>query len=169
MYEDLIAAGAANAGYYALESLRLEKGYRAFGRELTPECTPVEAGLLSTCKLAGSCGFLGREAVEKARAAGPRRRLVSVVAADPAVMMWGGGLLLRDGEPASQLTSAAWGETVGAAVGLAWLRDPAGRLVTADFVRAGRYEINVGGRICGADVSLRPPYDPAGERVRGAG
>ena len=56
-----------NAGYYAIESLRLEKGYRAFGRELTPDYNPVEAGLLFACKLAGSTGFLGREAVEKAR------------------------------------------------------------------------------------------------------
>ena len=63
--------GLANAGYYAIESLRLEKGYRAFGRELTPDYNPVEAGLLFACKLKTDIGFLGREAVEKARAAGP--------------------------------------------------------------------------------------------------
>ena len=141
VYQDLMAAGAdlgvVNAGYYAIESLRLEKGYRAFGRELTPDYNPVEAGLLFACKLAADAGFLGREAVEKAKADGPRRRLVSVVLADPDVMMWGGELLLRDGEPAGQVTSAAWGETLGAAVGLAYLRDPAGDPVTAEFVRAG--------------------------------
>ena len=54
-------------------------------------------------------------------------------------MMWGGELLLRDGEPVGQVTSAAWGETVGAAVGLAYLRDPAGDPVTAEFARAGTY------------------------------
>ena len=90
-----------DAGYYAIESLRLEKAYRAFGRELTPDYNPVEAGLTFACKLGGSIGFLGREAVEKARADGPRRRLVSVVLGDPEVMMWGGELLLRDGEPAA--------------------------------------------------------------------
>ncbi len=63
--------------------------------------------------------------MEKARAAGPRRRLVSVVLADPDVMLWGGELLLRDGEPAGQLTSGAFGATLGSAVGLAYLRDPA--------------------------------------------
>ena len=88
VYEDLMAAGAdlgvVNAGYYAIESLRLEKGYRAFGRELTPDYNPVEAGLLFACKLGGGTAFLGREAVEKARADGPRRRLVSVVLDDPA-------------------------------------------------------------------------------------
>ncbi len=75
VYEDLMTAGAdlgvLNAGYYAIESLRLEKGYRAFGRELTPDYNPVEAGLLFACKLRGGRAFLGREAVEKARAAGP--------------------------------------------------------------------------------------------------
>ncbi len=83
VYQDLISAGAdlglANAGYYAIESLRLEKAYRAFGRELTPDYNPVEAGLLFACKLKTAIPFLGREAVEKARAEGPRRRLISLV------------------------------------------------------------------------------------------
>jgi len=172
VYGDLMTAGAdlgvANAGYYAIESLRLEKGYRAFGRELTPDHNPVEAGLLFACKLAGSAAFLGREAVEKARADGPRRRLVSVVLADAEVLAWGGELLLRDGEPAGQVTSAAWGESVGATVGLAYLRDPAGDPVTPGFVRAGRYEVNVGGRLVSATVGLRPPFDPDGTKLRPA-
>jgi 4-methylaminobutanoate oxidase (formaldehyde-forming) len=170
VYQDLMAAGAdlgiANAGYYAIESLRLEKAYRAFGRELTPDYNPVEAGLTFACKLGGTAGFLGREAVEKAKADGPRRRLVSVVVSDPDAMMWGGELLLRDGEPAGQLTAAAWGETLGAAVGLAYLRDPGGEAVTADFVRAGQYEVNIGGQLVSAVAGLRPPYDPAGKKIK---
>ena len=170
VYEDLMRAGedlgVVNAGYYAIESLRLEKAYRAFGRELTPDFNPVEAGLLFACKLAGGAGFLGREAVEKARADGPRRRLVSVVLTDPAAMLWGGELLLRDGEPAGQLTSGAFGATLGAPVGLAYLRDPAGGLATADFARAGTYQVNIGGQLADAVVHLRPPYDPAGSRIR---
>jgi glycine cleavage system aminomethyltransferase T/glycine/D-amino acid oxidase-like deaminating enzyme len=170
VYEDLMAAGAdlgaANAGYYAIESLRLEKGYRAFGRELTPDYNPVEAGLLFACKLASGVGFLGREAVEKAKVAGPRRRLVSLVLGDPAATMWGGELLLRDGVPVGQVTSAAWGEALGAAVGLGYLRDPAGNPVTAAFARTGRYEVNVGGQLVPATAGLRPPYDPTGIRIR---
>jgi glycine cleavage system aminomethyltransferase T/glycine/D-amino acid oxidase-like deaminating enzyme len=173
VYQDLMATGTdlgvANAGYYAIESLRLEKAYRAFGRELTPDYNPVEAGLTFACKLAGGTAFLGREAVEKARADGPRRRLVSVVLEDPAVMMWGSELLLRNGEPAGQVMSAAWGETLGAAVGLAYLRDPAGEPVTAEFARAGRYAVNVGGQVVAATVGLRPPYDPAGTKIKDDG
>src|SRR5712692_9732784 len=93
VYEDLMAAGAdlgvVNGGYYAIESMRLEKAYRAFGRELTPDYNPVEAGLLFACKLKTPVGFLGRDAVERARAEGPRQRLVSVVLDDQDVLAWG--------------------------------------------------------------------------------
>jgi glycine cleavage system aminomethyltransferase T/glycine/D-amino acid oxidase-like deaminating enzyme len=169
VYEDLMAAGAGlgvvNAGYYAIESLRLEKGYRAFGRELTPDYNPVEAGLLFACKLKTPVGFLGRQAVEQARKAGPRQRLVSVVVTDPDAMAWGGELLLRDGVAAGLVTSAAWGATIGAPVAMAYVRDPAGDVVTPDYVRTGSYQVNIGGRVCPARVTLRPPFDPDGEKV----
>ncbi len=173
-YEDLVAAGAdlglANAGYYAIESMRLEKAYRAFGRELTPDYDPVEAGLLFACKLKTAIPFLGREAVEKARAEGPRRRLVSLTLpgpVDPGTMIWGGELVLRDGVAVGQVTSGAWGEAVGACVGLAYIRHPEGSVLSPDLVRAGEYEVNVGGRLYQASVGLRPPFDPAGDRVKG--
>jgi heterotetrameric sarcosine oxidase gamma subunit len=171
VYEDLMAAsaglGLVNAGYYAIESMRLEKAYRAFGRELTPDYNPAEAGLLFACKLRTDIAFLGRDAVEKARAEGPRRRLVSLVLADPDAMIWGGELVLRDGVAVGQVTSGAWGETVGGAVGLAYIRHPAGEVVTPDVARAGSYQVNVGGQLYDAAVHLRPPFDPAGDRVRG--
>jgi glycine cleavage system aminomethyltransferase T/glycine/D-amino acid oxidase-like deaminating enzyme len=171
VYELLRAAGSefglVNAGYYAIESMRLEKGYRAFGRELTPDYGPVEAGLLFACKLRTDISFLGREAVEKARAEGPRRRLVSLVLEDPGAMMWGGELVLRDGAPVGQVTSAAWGEALGAVAGLAYVWDPGGGVVTPELVRTGSYQVNVGGEVTGARVSMRPPFDPASERVRG--
>ena len=169
VYKDLMGAGAdlgvRDAGYYAIESLRLEKGYRAFGRELTPDYGPVEAGLLFACKLKTDIDFLGRAAVERARAEGPRRRLVSFVAEDPEVMLWGGELVLRDGWPVGQVTSAAWGATVGAAVGLAYLADASGT-TSADWVRAGSYKVDVGGVLVPVRVGLRPPYDPENLRVR---
>src|SRR6185437_14786386 len=170
-YCDLVAAGAelglANAGYYAIESLRLEKGYRAFGRELTPDYNPAEAGLLFACKLKTDIGFLGRDAVERARADGPRRRLVSLVLGDPAAMIWGGELVLRDGVAVGQLTSGAWGETLGTCAALAYIRDPGGGVLTPDVIRTGTYQVNVGGDLHPATVTRRPPFDPAGDRIRG--
>lgn len=170
VYAELMESGAGlgvrDAGYYAIESLRLEKGYRAFGRELTPDHGPVEAGLVFACKLKTDIDFLGRTALEKARAEGPRRRLISFVTDDPDVMLWGGELVLREGQPVGQVTSAAWGETVGAAVGLAYVADPGGSTST-DWVRAGSYQVDAGGVRVPVRVSLRAPYDPDNARVRG--
>jgi 4-methylaminobutanoate oxidase (formaldehyde-forming) len=155
--------GVANAGYYAIESLRLEKGYRAFGRELTPDYTPVEAGLVFATgldKLArGGLDFLGRRALEehreRLRAGGSRRRLVSLVVDDPDVMLWGGELMLLDGEPVGQVTSAAWGATVGSSVGLAYVRHD--EPVTSDWLAAGGFEVDVAGVRHPATLSLRAP------------
>jgi 4-methylaminobutanoate oxidase (formaldehyde-forming) len=171
VYEDLKAAGAdlgvVDAGYYAINSLRLDKGYRAFGPELTPDFTPVDAGLRFTCKLATDIDFIGRAAVERAIEVGPRRRLVSFALSDPEVMMWGGELVLRDGDAVGQVTSAAWSTTMGTCVGLAyvWRRD--GEAVTPDWIREGSYEVNVGGRRVGTTPQLGALYDPSNERVRG--
>lgn len=154
--------GVRNAGYYAIESLRLEKGYRAFGRELTPDLTPAEAGLVFATALSGDKDFLGRQALEQHRAelarGGPRRRIVSLVVESAEPMLWGGELLLCGGEPAGQVTSAAWGETVGACVGLALLR--AGGPVTSESLAtlAERgFEVDVAGVRFPVRVSLRAP------------
>ncbi|HET9861020.1 MAG TPA: FAD-dependent oxidoreductase, partial [Nocardioidaceae bacterium] len=173
VYEELLREGEplglVQAGYYAIESMRLEKGYRAFGRELTPDYGPVDAGLTFACKLRTDIGFLGREAVEKAKGAGPRRRLVSFAVSDPAAMLWGGELVLRDGQPVGQVTSAAWGEAMGACVGLAYVQDPASETVSRDWVGSGDYQVNVGGQMFPVAVSLRPLFDPDNTRVRPRG
>lgn len=167
VYDDLMAAGkdlgVVDGGYYAIESMRLEMGYRAFGRELTPDYNPVEAGLLFACKLKGDTDFLGRSAVEKARTDGAKTRLVSFVCDDSALMLWGGELVLRDGETAGQVMSAAWGEAVGASVGLAYITAAPDQKASAEYLRAGSYHVNAGGKLATITVSLKGPYDP--ERI----
>ncbi len=168
VYEELMGAdpGVVNAGYSAIESMRLEKGYRAFGRELTPNVSPVEAGLLFTCKLASGIPFLGRAAVEKAKAEGPARKLVSLTLDRAEPMMWGGELILRDGVAAGQVTSAAWGEAVGRCAGLAFLWRPDGGPVDAGWIREGSYEADIGGDRHPVTIGLRAPYDPDGTKIR---
>jgi glycine cleavage system aminomethyltransferase T/glycine/D-amino acid oxidase-like deaminating enzyme len=170
VHENLMTVGAdlglTRAGYYAIDSLRLEKGYRAFGRELNPDYGPVEAGLLFACKLKTDVDFLGRSAVEAVRAAGPRRKLVSFEVSDPDLMLWGGELVLRDGVAAGHVMSAAWGATVGAAVGLAYVWDPEGGVIGKDWLLAGSYEVDAGGSRTSASVSLRPLVDPDGLAVK---
>lgn len=160
VYEALMHAGRphgiANAGYYAINALRLEKGYRAWPAELSPDYTPAEAGLLFACKLKTDLPFMGREALEAHLATGVERTLVSIVLDNPNVMMWGGELVLRDGRSVGQVTSAAWAAHTGASVALAYVR---GGL-------DGEFEVNVGGQRCSARVSREAPYDPTNARIR---
>ena len=171
VYEQLLEVGRdlglAQGGYYTINSLRLEKGYRGWGSDLTPDHSPVEAGLLFTCKLKSDIAFIGREAVEKACAEGARRKIVSIVLHDPDVMMWGGELVLRDGVAVGQVTSAAWADIVGGGIGLAYVRRRDGQAVTKDYLESGEYAINVGGSIVPATISARPPFDPSNERIKG--
>jgi 4-methylaminobutanoate oxidase (formaldehyde-forming) len=160
------AFGLRDAGYYAVESLRLEKGYRAWGRELTPDDTPFQAGLAWAVKLDKPGGFLGREALVEAKAKPLSRRLVSVVLEDGEPLLWGGETLLRDGRPVGDLTSAAYGHTIGAAVGLGYLKRDDGGAIDSAWLTAGRYEVDLAGTRLAARVSLRCPYDPTGERIK---
>jgi 4-methylaminobutanoate oxidase (formaldehyde-forming) len=151
--------GLADAGYSAIESLRLEKGFRAFGRELTPDYTPIDAGLVFATALSGAKDFLGRAALEERRArlreAGPRRRLVSFVVGDPEAMLWGGELVLRHGEPVGQVTSAAYGATLGASVGLAYLRRD--EALTGDWLAEGGFEVDLAGERLPVTATLKAP------------
>ena len=154
------------AGYYAIESLRLEKGYRAFGRELGPETSPVEAGLTFACKLSTDIEFRGREAVERQKAEGVARRLVSLVITDPNAYVWGGELLLRDGEPTGFASSAAFGHTIGRAVLLGYIERRDGGKADREWLTQGTYQVAIGGERYDATMSLQPPYDPSGARIR---
>ena len=170
VYEDLMAAGAelgvADGGYYTIEPMRLEKGYRAFGRELTPDYGPVEAGLMFTCKLKTDIPFLGREAVERARGRkGPAAAWSPSSVGSDEPMLWGGELVLRDGAASGQVISAAWGETLGACVGLAYVWDAAGATIDRDWVGRGGFEVDVSGSRWPVTASLRPPYDPDGTKI----
>lgn len=168
VYEDLVDAGEEfglmQAGYYALESLRVEKGYRAWGHELSPDYTPFEAGLGFAVSLAKNTGFMGREALLEQKSKGLKKRLVQFVLEDPEAMLWGGELVLRDGEPAGDIKSAAYGHTLGAATGLGYVNNGAG--VDRAFIEAGTYEIDIAGEVVAAQAHLRTPYDPKAQRVK---
>jgi 4-methylaminobutanoate oxidase (formaldehyde-forming) len=167
-YDTIMSAGAdlgvTDAGHYAINSLRLEKGYRAWGPDLSCDDSPLEAGLGFAVSFEKATPFLGREALLKQKAAGIRKRLASFVVQDPGQILWGGERIFRDGECVGYTTSAAYGHVLGGAVALGYVRrqEP----VTAEWVRAGRYTIDVAGTQFPAAVSLTPPYDPTGARIR---
>jgi 4-methylaminobutanoate oxidase (formaldehyde-forming) len=171
VFETLHAAGGEfglrDAGYYAVETLRLEKGYRAWGRELTPDDTPFQAGLGWAVKLDKPGGFFGQKALREAKGKPLARRLVSVVLADSEPLLWGGEALLRDGRPVGDLTSAGYGHTVGASVGLGYVKREDGAAVDTAWLESGKFEVDLAGVRLRAKAALRCPYDPTGARIKG--
>ena len=169
VYEALHEAGAefglADAGYYALEALRLEKGYRAWSRELTPDITPFEAGLGFAVALDKPGGFIGRDALVEARARPSlQKRIVQFTLDDTAPMLWGGELILRDGKPVGEVRSAAYGHTLGRSVALGLIEHAEG--IDKEFLASGSFEIDLAGVPYAATPHLRSPYDPKAERVK---
>lgn len=166
-YEELRAAGAAHgirhAGYFALDTLRAEKGFRHWGADVGPADTPLETGLGFTVAWDKDVSFVGRSALEARRGQPLRRRLVHVLLDDPGPQLHHGESVVRDGRIVGRVTSGAYGHTLGAAVGLAFVEDDAG--VAPDTLR-GAFEVDVAGARVPARLSLRPFYDPASSRMR---
>jgi len=168
VYESLQEAGRdlglTDCGYYALEALRIEKGYRAWSRELTPDVTPWQAGLAFAVALDKPGGFIGKEALARAKGQPLTRRIVQFTLDDAGPILWGGELILRDGKPVGEVRSAAYGHTLGRSVALGMIGDAAG--VDKAFIENGRFEIDLAGERHAATAHLKCAYDPKGERVR---
>jgi 4-methylaminobutanoate oxidase (formaldehyde-forming) len=168
VFDALMAAGAAHgirpAGYRALESLRLEKGYRAWGSDITPGDSPIEAGLGWAVKLKSNTDFMGRQASAAIAAAPLRKTLVGFTVADPDAVIVGRETILRNGEPVGYLASGGWGYTVDAAIGYGYLRREAG--VTDDWIAGGDYALDIAARVFPATLHRQPLYDPAMSRVK---
>jgi sarcosine dehydrogenase len=149
--------GLRPAGYRAIESLRLEKGYRAWGADITPNDSPFEAGLGWAVKLKRNIDFMGRAAAERTASQPLRKRMAGFTVDDPGVTLLGRETILRDGEFAGYLSSGGFGYTIGKSIGYGYLRCAEG--VTEDWIKAGRYELLVAGKRAPAEVWLEPMYD----------
>jgi len=170
VYDRLVEAGRhialRHAGLRALSSLRMEKGYRDYGHDIDNTDSVLDAGLRFAVALDKPGGFIGRDAVAAELAAGPpTRRLVQVLLTDPDPLLFHAEIVRRDGKEVGYVRSASYGWTLGGAVGLA--------MVSADtapadqaWLGSGEWSVQIGDRLVGARVSLRPMYDPAGERIR---
>jgi 4-methylaminobutanoate oxidase (formaldehyde-forming) len=156
--------GLKNAGYRAIESLRLEKGYRSWGSEIGPDHTPLEAGLSWATKLSSDVDFLGRVALNEQRETGVKKILAGFRVDHPDVVLLGRETIYRNGERVGWLTSGGYGYTVKASLGYGYVRNSQG--VTRDYVLQGSYELEVANERVPAIVSLSAFYDPAMTRVR---
>jgi len=151
-----VPCGLVNAGYRAIESLRLEKAYRAWGSDIGPDHTPLEAGLGWAAKLSKNIPFKGREALAVQKSAGVNKMLAGFTCA-PDVVLLGRETIYRDGERVGWLTSGGYGYTVQKSIGYGYVR-VAG--VTAEYLRAGSYELEVAGDRIPCALHLSALIDP---------
>ncbi|WP_314175150.1 GcvT family protein [Streptomyces winkii] len=151
--------GVIAGGRSAFNSLRLEKGYRSWGTDMTDEHDPYEAGLGFAVRMDKEGGFIGREALEGRSEETARRRLTCLTVDDPAQTVLGKEPVHVDGAPAGYVTSASFGYTVGTTVAYAWL--PAAAAVPGRGVI-----IEYFGEKVPATVAAEPLFDAAMDRIR---
>ena len=114
-----------DAGYYALDALRIEQGRRAWGAELGPDETPWEAGLGYAVKLDKPGDFIGKAALLASRGQPLRKKLVSLVLDSPTAFVWGGEAIRFEGASVGEISSAGWSPLAGACVALGYVRGQA--------------------------------------------
>jgi 4-methylaminobutanoate oxidase (formaldehyde-forming) len=168
VFDALMTAGAAfgirPVGYRALESLRLEKGYRAWGSDITPNDTPFEAGLGWAIKLRKNTDFLGRRALEALQGQPRKKAFAGFTVENPDIVLVGRETILRNGEPVGYLTSGGYGHTLGRNVGYGYVRAVDG--IDDGFLEGGDYELVVAMERTPAKIHFEALYDPSGARVR---
>ncbi len=170
VYDALVAGIEAQGiecrlgGLLALDSLRLEKGYRDFGVDIDNTDTPLEAGLGFVVDL-DKGAFIGREVLAAQKAAGPLpKRLLPILLDDPEPLLLGNEPLYADGRAVGYVRAGAFGHSLGASVGLAIVERPEG--VTAEWLKSVAWTVLVNDRLVAARVQIAPFYDPKSERVR---
>jgi 4-methylaminobutanoate oxidase (formaldehyde-forming) len=169
VYDRLVEAGETaglkHAGLNALDTLRLEKGYRDYGNDIDNMDTALEAGLGHFVDFEKPDGFIGRDALLRQKeSAVLEQRLVQFLVEDPEPLLHGGETIIRDGQRVGYIRAGGYGHTLGGSVGLGAVEKEEG--VTADFIKSGSFEIEVASERYPARASLRPLYDPQHKRVR---
>ena len=146
-----------------MESLRIEKAYRSWGHDITPLETPLEAGLGFAVDFEKKVNFIGRDALMKQLENGLNQRMAVFTMSDSEPYILGNEPIFRDGEIVGRITSGYFGHTIGRSIGLGYIE---AKNITADYIKSGKYELELSTKRHTASVSLKPPYDPKNERVR---
>ena len=168
VYETLTTAGAdiglKHAGYHALDSLRLEKGYRHWGHDITDEDTPLQAGLSFAVAWDKPGGFIGRDALLAQKEVGVDRRLVQFKLDDPEPLLYHDNPILRNGELVGKTTSGSYGHTVGSAVAMGYVKSSVD--MPRDEIIDATFKLQINGALYPVTASYRPFYDPQSHRTR---
>ena len=151
--------GILAGGYRAIDSLRLEKGYRVWGADITPDENPYEGGVGFCVKLDKGIDFNGREALGEARERGPRALLRCLTLEDPLSIALGNEPVRVGGEIVGRVTTGGYGYTVGRSIAYAYLPPDRGEPGTT-------VEVEIFGRWVEGKVATEPLLDPPGKRIR---
>jgi glycine cleavage system aminomethyltransferase T len=167
VFAEIQQAGAEfdirNVGLHAVNSLRLEKGFRHWGHDIGSEDNLIQAGLSFAAK-PDAGDFIGRQAFVQQKAAGlPDRRLLQFKLDDPGPLLYHNEPIVMDGQIVGYLTSGMYGHCVGAAIGMGYVVAPG---LTADRIKEASFEIEVAKERFSAQASLRALYDPSSSRMR---
>ncbi|MBW2296604.1 MAG: GcvT family protein [Deltaproteobacteria bacterium] len=150
-------------GLHALDSLRLEKGYKHWSADITPDDTPFEAGLGFCVKLEKP-DFIGKNVLVQQKESGLKRKLVMFSIEDPGPLVYHDEPIYRDGVLAAENTHGAYSHVNGCSIGMCWLKHPDG--IDDAWIMDGKYEINVAGKMFPIKIHLEPVYDPKSNKVR---
>ena len=153
-----------HAGLMALESLRLEKGYRDFAVDIDNTDTPLEVGLGFVVDF-DKGDFIGRDVLVAQKAGAPlKKRLVQFLLKDAEPLLYGQEPIRCDGGYCGYMRAGTFGHTLGASVGLGVIELEEG--ITAEVLRSRRFEVEINDQLVEATASLAPMYDPKSERIR---
>jgi 4-methylaminobutanoate oxidase (formaldehyde-forming) len=150
--------GIVNAGYRAIESLRLEKGYRSWSSDITADTSPFEAGLGWAVKLNTEIDFIGREALLDNQKKPLKKRLVCFTIDNPDVVLLGRETIYRNNEVVGWLTSGGWGYTVQKNIGYGYVRNLQG--VSENYLISGSYELEIATVRHPCKLQLKPLHNP---------
>jgi glycine cleavage system T protein len=157
--------GLKLVGMQAVNSLRMETGFRHWESDITPSETPFEADLGFGVKL-DKPDFIGRTALISQQKSGLKQKLVMFTLNDPEPMLYANESVWRDGEWVGEITSGAYGHFLGCAVGMAYIARPDKTTVDDEWILGGSYEIEVEDRKISAKVHIKSPYDPDNKRMK---
>jgi len=167
LYDAIIESGdphgLRHAGYHAMNTLRLEAGYRHWGHDITDQDTPLEAGL-GFAVAWDKASFIGREALLAQRDLPRTKRLIQFRLEDSERLLYQAEPIYRDGELVGRTSSAMWSYVEGRCLAMGYLHHPDG--VSGEWLDTGTFEIEVATKRIPATTSIRSFYDPRNERVQ---
>jgi 4-methylaminobutanoate oxidase (formaldehyde-forming) len=168
VYDKLFEAGEelglVNAGYRCIEACRLEKGYRAWGSDIGPDHTPLEAGLGWAVKLKSNKDFIGKSALLDQKKNGVKKIFAAFTVDDPKQILLGRETIYRNGKQVGWLSSGGYGYTINQSVGYGYIRST--EFIDNQFVLGGEYELEIATEMVPCKVHLKALYDPEMKKIK---